>query len=205
MKPLVALFATLSLGVTAADAATLAGRELVTALRHGGYVILMRHASSPRTPPEGAKADPENLQHERQLDEVGRDSARAMGSALHRLRIPIGQVLSSPTYRALETVRLAQLGRPWTSDELGDGGQSMRPDANSTRGAWLRAKVAEPPKPGTDTVIVTHYPNISEAFPGAAKDLADGEALIFRPRGHSGSELVARVRIEEWSRLANLP
>jgi len=31
-----------------------------------------------------------------------------MGDTFRRLRIPVGQVLSSPTYRALETARLAQ-------------------------------------------------------------------------------------------------
>jgi phosphohistidine phosphatase SixA len=65
-----------------------------------------------RTPPDPAQADADNIQHERQLDEQGRASARAMGEAIRRLQIPIDQVLSSPTYRAQETVRLAQLGHP---------------------------------------------------------------------------------------------
>jgi hypothetical protein len=47
-----------------AHAQTLSGRDLVAALRMGGYVILMRHASSPRTPPDPAQSDATNLQHE---------------------------------------------------------------------------------------------------------------------------------------------
>jgi phosphohistidine phosphatase SixA len=189
----------------AIEAASLAGRDLVSGLHLGGYVILMRHASSPRTPPEAAQADPGNPQHERQLDETGRSSARAMGDALRRLHIPIGQVLSSPTYRALETVRLAQLGSPTTFGELGDAGHSMQADASGVRGAWLRAKVAVTPARGTNTIIVTHFPNIAEAFPQAAKDLQDGEALIFQADGHGDTTLMARVKIEEWPRLAASP
>jgi hypothetical protein len=86
--------------VDLAQGESLAGKELIAALRSGGYVILMRHASSPRNTPEAAQADVENVQRERQLDDEGRASARAMGEALRRLHIPIGEVLSSPTYRA---------------------------------------------------------------------------------------------------------
>ena len=53
--------------------------ELVKSLRQGGYVLVMRHASSPATPPAKMDADPENTGLERQLDEKGRKSAKAMG------------------------------------------------------------------------------------------------------------------------------
>src|SRR3954471_20085729 len=82
----------------------LEGPALVTALRQGGYVIVMRHPSSPFTQPDKATANPDNPNLERQLDETGRNTARAMGEAVRTLHIPIGDVLSSPTYRALEAV-----------------------------------------------------------------------------------------------------
>jgi phosphohistidine phosphatase SixA len=189
----------------ATGTASLSGRDLTAALQRGGYVILMRHASSPGTPPDPAQADPENLHHERQLDDVGRTSASAMGDAFHRLRIPIRQVLSSPTYRALETARLADLGPVQPYEQLGDGGQSMTQEPSGTRGAWLRRKVAQTPKVGTDTLIITHAPNIREAFPNEGTDLADGEALIFCPDGHGSPSLVARVKIQDWPRLAAAP
>jgi hypothetical protein len=122
-----------------------------------------------------------------------------MGDALRRLQIPVGQVLSSPTYRALETVRLAQFGPPKTPNELGDGGQSMMADTSGKRGGWLRVQVSMQPPHGANTIIVTHYPNISEAFPDEAKGLEDGEALIFQPDGHGGAKLITRVKIDEWT------
>jgi phosphohistidine phosphatase SixA len=181
---------------------SLSGKDLVTELHRGGYVILMRHASSPRTPPEAAQADPENLQHERQLDNLGRTSARALGQALRHLKIPIGPVLSSPTYRALETTRLAELGPPRTDAHLGDSGQSMQEDSSGKRAAWLQEKVTEQPPAGTNMIIVTHFPNINEAFPNDAAGLGDGEALIFHPDGHGAATFVARVKMEEWPKLA---
>jgi phosphohistidine phosphatase SixA len=188
--------------VAAASAATPGPEQVLAGLRQGGYVILMRHASSPRTPPEATAANPDNVSHERQLDDQGRASARSMGDAFRRLRINIGQVLSSPTYRALETVRLGRFGTPRTDPELGDAGQSMQADTSGKRGAWIRAQVATAPAKGTNTLIVTHFPNIAEAFPADAKGLEDGEALIFRPDGRGGAMIVARVKIDEWSRWA---
>lgn len=171
------------------------------ALRAGGYVILMRHASSPRTPPDPELANADNVEHERQLDEVGRSSARAMGEVLRELQIPIGQVLSSPTYRALETVRLAQLGPVRTFAQLGDAGQSMQADASGVRAMWLKVQVAQAPMSGKNTIIVTHLPNITEAYPQGAEGLADGEALILHPDGQGGASIVTRVRIDEWTQL----
>ena len=74
---------------------------LVNALRSGGYVIVMRHASSPREVPDKPNANPDNSKLERQLDEAGRSSAIAMGTAIRDLKIPIAEVFSSPTYRAM--------------------------------------------------------------------------------------------------------
>lgn len=188
--------------VSTGSAASLTGNNLVSALRSGGYVILMRHASSPRSPPAPADANPDNAGHERQLDQEGRTSAKAMGAALSSLRIPVGLVLSSPTYRALETARLAQLSSPKTDPELGDGGHSMQADPSGRRGVWLRDKVAMAPPHGVNTIIITHLPNISEAFPEQAKGLEDGEALIFQPDHRGGATLVGRVSIGDWPRLA---
>ncbi len=188
-----------------APAQTLQGASLVAALQRGGYVILMRHASSPQAPPTPPQADPDNARHERQLDATGRATAREMGAALHRLHIPVGAVLCSPTYRALETVRLAQLGTPQIREQLGDSGHSMQADTSGARGKWLRAQLAASPAPGTNTLLVTHLPNITEALPASAADLRDGGALILRPDGHGGAQVVARIGIEEWPRLAATP
>jgi len=172
----------------------LQGDALVKALRQGGYVIVMRHASSPREVPDKQTANPDNVKPERQLDQEGRATATAMGKALRDLKIPIGAVFTSPTYRALETIRYAQFGNPQPVPELGDNGQSMQ-GGTEAQAAWLKKKVTEFPK-GTNTLLITHMPNMSRAFPDATANLADGEALVFAPTG-----VVARIKIDEWKGL----
>jgi phosphohistidine phosphatase SixA len=183
-------------------AETLSGTALVAALRQGGYVIVMRHPSSPFTAPAEAQADPGNIRLERQLDDAGRKTAQDMGEAFRSLHIPVGDVLSSPTYRARESVRLAAFGEPRVFDELDDGGLSMQANADDTRSAWLRRKATEAPRKGKNTVIVTHTPNLTGAFGQAAAGMAAGEALIFHPNGKVEPSLVGRIKIEEWPKLA---
>jgi len=182
-----------------ADAQSLSGAALVKALRQGGYIIVMRHTSSPREAPDKQTANADNVTFERQLDETGRATAVTMGKALRELKIPVGAVFSSPTYRALETVRYAQLPSPQAYAELGDGGQSMQ-KGTEAQAEWLRKKAAQFPS-GTNTIIVTHLPNIAQAFPQLVSGLADGESLIFGPDGKGGAKLVARVKIEDWPAL----
>ena len=180
------------------DAQTLTGAALVKALQGGGHVIVLRHASSPSEIPDKQRANPDNVPPERQLDERGRATATAMGAALRRLKIPIGPVMTSPTYRARETARFAQLPSPRPTAELGETTQTMQADAAQVK--WLQQRVREFPR-GTNTVLITHVPNMSAAFPDAGPAADQGEAFVFGPDGKGGAGLLGRIKIEEWANL----
>jgi phosphohistidine phosphatase SixA len=197
------LSATLALAsVGPARADELSGSALVSALRHGGYVLAMRHASSPFETPDKSAAEPGNVNLERQLDAAGKETSTAMGKAIKTLRIPIGEVDSSDTFRALQTARLADLPRPKPVTELTEGKQGMASDADKARSAWLTRAAAIAPRAGTNTVLITHTPNLTAAFGEKAKDIKAGETMVFQPDGKGGTSLVARVPIDEWPRLA---
>ena len=170
--------------------------SLIPLLKAGGYVLVMRHAHSPATPPAPSAADPANRSAERQLDAEGIKQAEAIGRGLKAGGVPIGPVWSSPTFRAGQTVQLMGL-KAQTRTELGDGGASMATSAAGQAGtAWLKAKAAEAPPPGMNVLIVTHGPNIGLAF--GLKDLGDGEAAVFKPDGKGGAALAGRIRPGDW-------
>ena len=179
-----------------ADSQTLPSDALRAALQKGGNVIVMRHAASPRTVPDAATANPDNTARERQLDAAGRETAKAMGKALRDLKIPIGEVLTSPTYRAHETIKLAEFPNPKDVPQLGEGGATMQPTSGPAVN-WLKMQVTKFPT-GTNTIMVTHAPNLTQAFPQEAVGVSDGEALIFGPDGKGGAKLIGRVKIEQW-------
>ncbi|MGZ3370806.1 MAG: histidine phosphatase family protein [Caulobacteraceae bacterium] len=195
IQRLVATLALFAMGAVPA----LAQGDIVSALRGGGYVVVMRHAHAPGEPPAAGQADPDNRAGERQLDSVGKAQAQAIGQRLAAQRIPIGPVYSSPTFRALETARLMGVSKPETRNELGDGGASMAAGAAGQAGtAWLRARAGEAPPPGRDVIVITHGPNIVLAFGDGLKDMADGEAAVFRPDGKGGFSLVGRIKPDGW-------
>ena len=192
------------LGMTAAHSAEmLTGKPLVAALRKGGYVLIMRHASSPRARPSKATADPGNTALERQLDQKGRDEAQAMGKAIRALGIPIVDVVSSPAFRAVETVRQAKLGKPMTFRELAESEKGMAGKIGPKQAEWLRKRAEETPPKGTDTLVVTHTPNIKASFGKEAAGIQSGEALVFKPDGKGGTTLVARIKMQDWPLLAS--
>ena len=80
----------------------------------------------------------------------------------------------------------------------------MKAEDTGARSAWLHSAVATVPPSGYNIVIVTHTPNIIGAFGQGLSDLSDGETLLFRPDGHGGASIVARVKIDQWPRLASL-
>jgi phosphohistidine phosphatase SixA len=192
---------TLALAQSAA-AAMLSGQPLLQQLRAGGYVLVMRHAQAPTAAPTGREAEPDNMHHERQLNEAGKASARELGAALDALQIPIGPIYSSPTFRALQTIRLAGLGTPRVVPELAEGAQGMASAAERPQIAWLRLAVEKFPPPDHNTLIVTHTPNIVGAFGHGVTDIKAGEMLVFKPEGTRPASLIGRITIDEWRQLA---
>ncbi len=191
--------ASFSCGLAAAE--TLTGAALVDALRHGGYVIVMRHAESPRARPDSEHAAAGNTQLERQLDAQGRSAAAAMGRALKRLSIPVGDVLVSPAFRARETAHLLGFENPRAVPKLAEGKQGMKGDAGTQRSKWLRDRAAQPPRAGTDTLMITHLPNMAGAFGAAGRETHDGGALILRPE-NGRAVIVGHVAMDQWPHLA---
>lgn len=78
-------------------------KTLATALRAGGFVILVRHGA---TFADQADTDPLNLDNisaQRNLNDSGKALARAFGGALRQAGVPVGKVYTSKFNRAYET------------------------------------------------------------------------------------------------------
>jgi broad specificity phosphatase PhoE len=178
--------------------------DLVNALRGGGYVIVVRHGA---TNADQADTDPLNVDQpgneakQRHLNDKGREAARAWKEAFRKMGIPVGKVYSSKFFRAQETARLA-FGEPTTTFDVTEGGQVVSPNENNRRTAALRKMAATAPDPGTNTMIVSHKPNVIDAFGKDWFEVKEGEASVFKPDGQGGYKAVGRVQADQWSALA---
>ena len=183
----------------AADEINLAGM-----LRAGGLVILMRHG-----PTNPAQAD-----GERNLNDAGKTMARHFGEALRQMRAPVGKVYTSELNRAYQMAVLAGFtvidktaDLTETSAAMGkpsdiEAGRTVSSDEKSRRADALRKILGTQPDEGTNTIIITHKPNIIDALGEGWTDVKEGEASIFRPAPNGSYHLIARVQIEEWPELA---
>jgi phosphohistidine phosphatase SixA len=172
--------------------------ELLQMLRGGGYVIVFRHGA---TYPDQADTDPlnpGNVAKQRQLNDKGRADAKAVGEALKAAGVPIGKSYSSHFNRAVETARLIGGKDPATTPDVSEGGLVVSPNENNRRAQAFRALLGAMPDSGTNTLIVTHKPNILDALGKDWFDVREGEASIFKPEGGGKYSLIARVQIGQW-------
>ena len=164
----------------------------------GGYVIVFRHGA---THADQADTDPLNLDDvakQRQLNDTGRADAKAVGEAFKAAGIPIGKSYSSRFQRAVETARLIGGKEPQTTLDINEGGLVVSPNENNRRTQALRTLVGTAPDPGTNTLVVTHKPNILDTFGKDWFEVKEGEASIFKPAGGGKYVPIARVPMDQW-------
>jgi len=176
-------------------------KALAAALRAGGLVIVVRHGA---TFPDQADTDPlnhDNIAAQRNLNDSGKGLAKAFGEALRQGGFPVGKVYTSRFNRAYETATLAGFTDIEKTADLTEGGLVVSPNENNRRAQALRKLLAAAPKPGTNTVLITHKPNIIDALGKDWFEVKEGEASVFRP-ADGKYVLVARVQMADWARVA---
>jgi phosphohistidine phosphatase SixA len=170
-----------SSGSNAAD-----DEKLWSAIKQGGHVLLIRHASAPGTfDPPGFKLD--DCSTQRNLSEQGRAQARQLGEALRARKIPIGEVLSSQWCRCVDTATLAfgsanVVPIPILSSPTKLSSEQRTANTLAVQERIQRLALAKP-KATTNSVYVSHMFNVQD-ITGQAID--EGEILIVRGSDKQG-------------------
>src|SRR5438034_6496483 len=100
-------FVALAVALMAAPVAAAASDEAWAALAKGGHVALIRHGNAP----PGYGGDPpgfrfDDCKTQRNLDDVGRGQARALGEAFRKHGVRVDRIVSSPMCLCIETGQL---------------------------------------------------------------------------------------------------
>src|SRR5262245_37942462 len=193
--------ATLALSGTALGQERPSDAELAQALRAGGHVIVLRHGA---THADQADTDPlnhDNLAKQRQLNAKGEDAAKAFGEAFRRMGVPVSKAITSQFNRAYQTAMLAGFTNVEKTLDVTEGGLVVSPNENNRRAAAFRKLASTEPPTGSNVVIVSHKPNIIDAFGKDWFEIKEGEATIFKPDG-AAYKVIARVQMDEWPRIA---
>lgn len=200
---MLALALILTLVTAGANAQQADLKALVAQLQRGGHVIVLRHGATNRDQADTDPLNPDNVARQRLLSVQGREVARELGAALRKLGVPLGPVYTSTFNRAVETGKLVS-GRDdvVTLADVTEGGLVVTPIENDRRAEALRRLAGTPPPAGTNVLIVSHKPNIIDAFGKDWFEVREGEASVFRPDGAGKAVVVGRVQAVDWIRAA---
>ena len=164
-----------------------ADQDLWDALRDGGHVVLIRHAST--VPgfgdPPGFRLD--DCDTQRNLSAEGRAEAQAIGEAFRRHAVPVGEVLSSQWCRCRETARIA-FGRAGVWSAL-NSNYNDREQPPGEKNQEVRQRLSRSPK-GGNLVLVTHNFNIRDL---TGISVEQGEMVIVLPEGE-GFRVLGRLQ-----------
>ena len=184
-------FASFALAISLIVAPALAAddsKEAWAALVNGGHVALIRHGNAPPGyggDPPGFKID--DCKTQRNLDETGRQQAKALGEAFRNHGVRVDRIRSSPWCRCMETAHLMAVGPAESSWALVP---DMKPNV-TVRLLELKEMVSTWSGPGT-LVLVTHALTVRPLI-GILPD--QGETVVLKPtpgRG-PGVHVVGRI------------
>lgn len=169
--------------------------SLVNLLRQGGYVVYFRHGLTEKT---GEKFVPSELIHkcelQRNLSKEGVEQVKRIGQVISKLQIPVGDILSSPYCRCMDTAK-HMFGRATRSDSLFFA-IHMKSDERAAVAEELKKMLSTIPAQGTNTILISHTANLKEAAGIWPKP--EGVAHIFRPAGEGRFMHVGKITPDAW-------
>lgn len=159
------------------------------ALRAGGHVALIRHASTEPGlgDPPGYRLD--DCTTQRNLSAAGRAEAKRLGDRLRGEGVQVEKVYTSPWCRCRDTA-IEAFGRAEDWDALASFFDDRSRESRLTERVKNRIGAYSTKRPKGTVVMVTHHVNI-QALTGIA--VGTGDAVVVRPDGCCGLKVVGRI------------
>ena len=165
--------------------------ELIARMKVGGHILMIRHALAP------GSGDPANFQigecsTQRNLDDRGREQARAIGKWLRSKGVTTSRIYSSQWCRCLETAELIDMG-PVTELPALNSFYELTQNRDPNLKA-LRKFIAEQRSDGNLVILVTHFVTIS-AITG--EGVSSGEGVLIELHEDAPYRLVGRLNFND--------
>lgn len=158
------------------------------ALKQGGKIILLRHTHVDMREGIGRLA-PENCAAEVNLSASGTEQAKRIGEAFRARGIEIGEILSSPYCRCIDTGRLA-FGRATAVQYLMPPGVVSDSQAKLNNEIVLQEILKH--RDSSNLVMITHDLNISNIV--LEPTIKMGEFFVLQPNG-TDFDVIGNIRM----------
>ena len=184
-------FLVAALGLLAAPAFANDDARAWAALRAGGHIALIRHASTEAGPgdPPGYRLD--DCSTQRNLSARGRGESRRLGERFREEGVVVEKVYTSPWCRCRDTAMEA-FGKADDWDALSSFFDDPTRDPVLTGRVKNRIGNYSTRRPKGTVVMVTHNVNIAAL---TKLSVGTGEVVVVRPDGCCGLRVVGRIRI----------
>lgn len=189
-------------------AAAISETALLDQLRSGGLVLFMRHPQTEQSQNDVNLMKLDDCKTQRNLSEAGRTTSKAIGETMRHLKIPVGLVVTSEFCRAKEAAKLmghddAKVVAAMNMIYEKDGKVVVPAEDHQRRTVEVKTLLAAEPKAGTNTLLVSHRPNLEDAAGKEYIDVSEGEIVAFAPqKGEPAFKMVGRIKAARWSELA---
>ena len=181
--------------LTGDTAPKMAPAALVKELQKGGYVIYFRHGTTAESGEKDVSdAELADCARQRNLSDAGQAQTKEIGAAFKALHIPVGDVLTSPYCRCLESARNI-FGKGAPSKALHFAIHLRSADRANVTAQLLDVLATVPPQ-GMNTALVSHTANLQEAVGVWPKP--EGVAHVFKPKGDGTFSYVGVMQPEAW-------
>lgn len=158
-------------------------------LKKPGHIVLLRHARSPESPPDG-DVNFKDCKTQRNLDDAGRAQARRVGDAFRKHGISTARLVSSQYCRAMETAKLTKLG---AVRELPALNQVYLADIGGMRETGQKTRSFMKTIPAKQlTVLISHVSNI---FSIAGVSLSSGEMAVTHLDASGAVAVDGRIKV----------
>ena len=163
-------------------------REVLAELRGGGVVLACRHGITDHDAHDSNGSDYTNRAAQRNLTPEGEAQSRRIGESIAALKLPFGEILTSPMARTRESAEM-MFGRATVSRLL-----RMTPDSVA-----LRKLFTDPPERGVVRVLMTHTGVLMRHFKGTPfRQVPEGGCVLVRPDGSDKPRPWALITEKEW-------
>ncbi len=194
------LLFSLLISVSSASTGFLAPAEIIKLLQKGGYILYIRHTTTDHSQQDKDLSDLTNCALQRNLSPQGITESKIIGSALKSLDIEVDGIYTSPYCRCVDTAKIA-FGR---YNIIYDMRATLAVNQKeSTRIInVLEKQLSRTPKPGFNTVLVSHSTNLRELTKIWPKP--EGVIHIFKPLGDKGYRHIGHIKPTEWSMFVDI-
>lgn len=172
---------------------------LVEALKGGGHVVFIRHASTESDYADQIDAVMGDCSTQRTLSEAGWQEAKAIGEAFRALEIPIGEVISSEYCRGWQTADLAFGTYEKTSDLNFEPAEEYTEEQLAAMAERVTPHLSSPVEPNGNRILVGH----DDPFDAATGIYPEpmGVTFVLEPLGDGAFRVLGSIDPTEWAEI----